>query len=768
MRLAPLAALLALGAVRAAAAPGALEFGVDPRVEALSVVLMLAEPSAGPAAAPSYARAAQAAFSGFAGHPAVALIGRLRRGGAAVPSLARDALSGRGEASEALASFAREAGLAAFLESRRDDLRVFEETARREALHAIGAADALAYMGLPFEGTQRFILAPLLPDAPGLDDLRVRAGSPGDGGTRFRFDAFESSPAVALCREAASWPRPPSAELRDHLAAAVGLRLIARDLGERAYRNALGRLSSERLPRLEAVSERLKDFERVPAPRRALREFLPRIEAFAAIRLEQAAAAARRGDRAEALALLAEARAQSPALETGRGIMFLYQDLGEEKKARAVSDEILAAAPRDAAVLLDQAAFAVKSGDRAGALAFLARARSEAPGAAGLRRVAELLAALQEYAAAGVALDALIAAEPGSARPRVDGAVAAARAGDAERARRRLAEAAALSPDAGDRRRMAFAYLELKDPAAAAPLLDALIAESPGDAGLTTDRAAAAAAAGDRAAALRLLDEARALSPDAAARRRMALLYQELAEDERGRALLDEALRGAPRAAGPRIDRAAAAARSGDRETALAYLAEARGMGPTLEERRLMAALHQSLGDAASARKILSGLVAAAPKDPGPRVDLAAVEKAAGRASAARAQLAAASALSPAPADRRRMALLYQDLADHGAALALLEPLARAFPRDAGLLSDLGLCLYLAGRPGEAVARLKEALSLDPAALPAVLTLGSIYGAQKRFDEELAVYAAAPAGGGAPELRAALEKSRREALARRR
>ena len=79
---------------------------------------------------------------------------------------------------------------------------------------------------------------------------------------------------------------------------------------------------------------------------------------------------------------------------------------------------------------------------------------------------------------------------------------------------------------------------------------------------------------------------------------------------------------------------------------------------------------------------------------------------------------------------------------------------------------DLGLCEYLNGRPEEAIAHLRAAIKLDASSLSAVLTLGSIFAAQKRIDEELAVYAAAPSTGGEPKLRAVLQRSRKEALAR--
>lgn len=759
MRACLLAAALLSGA-RAAAAAASVSFEVDPRVERLSVVLLLSEP--GERARDAYASAAEAAFAPFSGHPAVALVSARRREGATVAALAR----GDAELARALADFGRASGFDRFYKAQREAHRAYAETARRESLRALSPASALAYMGLPFKGKHRFILAPLLPDEPGLAALRVRAGRPARGGLGFGFDAFETSVAAELSRGAATWLRPPSGPLAEHVAAAVGLRVIARDLGERAYRASLRRAASGRLPRLEAVAERLKDFEAARARYPTLQAFSPLLEALAALRLEQAADAARAGERDAALALLAEALAHSPDLETGRRIMFLYRDLGEDGKAKLVADGILTAAPENTGALLDQAGLAAKAGDRAAALGFLARAgRGKLP-EDGLRRAAELYAELKEYASARGVLGKLIAAAPHDPRLRVDAAVAAARTGDRPGALRLLGEAAARRPSPGDRRLMSFAHLELKDFAGARTLLDGLIRESPADADLRLDRASLAAEAGDREGALRLLGEARALSPGLQARHRLALLYQDLGDEERAREIMDALLRDSPTAPRPRIDRASHAARVGDRATALAYLAEARRMNPSLEERRLMVSLHQGLGDYEAARSLLEGLIAAAPGDPGLLVDRAALALRTEDRGAARLALAAALALDPEPADRRRMGLLHQDLKDYAAALALLEPLARARPADAGLLADLGLCRYLDGRTEDAIAALRAAIALDASSLPAILTLGSIYAAQKRFDEELAVYAAAPPSGGEPELRAALARSRRDARAR--
>lgn len=751
------AVLVGLGALRAAAAPGTVTFEVDARVELVSVVLMLSEPSVKQPDA--YAAAAQAAFSKFSGHPAVARVAALRKKGMSASTLAEDdALQND------LRDFKKASRFVDFFAAHKKEHQEYAETARRESLHALSPEAALAYMGLPFEGEHRFILAPLLTGDAG--SPRMRPGVRDRGALRFRFDELETSVAAELCRAAVSWIRAPAGGIPAHIAAAVGLRVIASDLGERVYLNALARHASPSLPHLHAVSERLKDFEKDRARYPTLQAFSQNLEALAEMRLEQATLAAHAGERAAALALLAEARAQSPDLETGRRIMFLYQDLKEDAQAKVLSDEILKSAPGNAGVLLDQAGLAAKAGERAAALGFLAEAGAKNPHEAARRRMTELYLELKEYGPAQALLDGLIAAEPNNPRLRIDRALVAARTGDHKAALRLLAVAAARRPSPNERRHMSLMYIELKDYGPAKDLLDRLIKESPADATLMTERASLAAAAGDRAGALRRLGEARKLSPSLDTRHRIALLYHDLNDDEHGRDLMSELLESFPHNARLRIDRATHAARGGDRAAALQYLAEARRLNPTLEERRLMVSLHQGLGDHEQALDLLAGLIAAAPRDPGLRIDRAALALRSGDLDAARLALGAALTLNPEPDDRRRMALLHQDLKDYASALSLLAPLAREQPENAALLGDLGLCEYLNGQPEDAITHLRAAIKLDASSLSAALTLGSIYAAQKRFAEERAVYAATPATGGEPELRAALLRSRKEARAR--
>ncbi len=746
-----------------AASTATVSFEVDARVELLSVALMLSDRADFKARRPegldAYAAAAAAHFAPFSGHPAVARVAELRKHGAAASELTRAALEGGGELSKDLEEFSRAARFDEFFKSQEAARLSYTETARHESKRALSPEAALAYMGLPFTGEHRFILAPLLPDDGGAGEIGVRPGAPARGPIGFRFDLFEGSVAAELCRAAANWVPAPSGDMPDYIAAAVGLRVLAADLGEPAYHAAL-RLAAERLPRLEAVSERLKDYESGRARYPTLEKFFPRIEAFAAIRLEQASAAAARGERAAALTFLAAARKQNPNLETRRHIVPLYHDLGEAVLAKSLSDELFREFPGDPGVLLDRATLAGKVGDRKTALAVLAKLDELNPDENARRRMAALYMELKEYAPARILIEALSAAAPGDLNLSIDRAIVAARTGDRDAARSLLAAVAKQKPADAAQQRMAALYSELEAPAPAKARLVVPGTEGP------VDRAAVAVKAGDRETALRLLDAARKLSPDIDTRYRMLQLYRDLNADRQVRELTDELLRSAAQDARLRLDAAGLAARGGDRPAAREHLAAARLLKPSLDESRLIADLYRGLGDDKQAKIILAELIAQAPGDPRLRIDHAALAARTGDRDAALRALAEAGALKPAPEERRRMALLYQDLKDNANALTIFTALARETPADAALLGDLGLSKYLNGQEAAAIEDLRAAIKLDSSSLQAIITLGSIYGAGKRFDLELAVYDAAPPAGGEPELRTALLRSRTEALAR--
>lgn len=151
---------------------------------------------------------------------------------------------------------------------------------------------AAAYLGVSFTGRRRIL---------------VPAGEPA-------LERLPQSPAVTLTEESLDWLSPQAAPARRTLAQAVVLRALALDLGERAYERALQDPALSTVPRLAAVAERLKEYERGP---RGLKNFAPRLEPLLRDWLQEAAAAVHGGRAAEARAALAAAR-ESGLDEAGR------------------------------------------------------------------------------------------------------------------------------------------------------------------------------------------------------------------------------------------------------------------------------------------------------------------------------------------------------------------------------------------------------------------------------------------------------------------
>ncbi|MBI2787782.1 MAG: hypothetical protein HYX59_03785, partial [Elusimicrobia bacterium] len=295
--------------------------------------------------------------------------------------------------------------------------------------------------------------------------------------------------------------------------------------------------------------------------------------------------------------------------------------------AAALAAALCAAAPAGAPPpSLDEAAAAFKAGERRKALELLAAARPREGGAERRERAALLYADLKDYAAAESMMNDLIRESPDEPRLRLYLATIVARAGDRAATLRALAEARSRGPTALDRQRMAFLHQDFKDYGPARELLDGLIAESPRDLSVRLDRASLAAQSGERDAGLRHLAAARKLSPGPEERRRMAGIYRDLRELAPARELLDGLIKDSPADGRLRFEAAALAERAGDRAAALAAMAEALRAGLDLDGRRRAALFYQGLGENGEARAVLQGLVADAPRAPGPRIELAEFE----------------------------------------------------------------------------------------------------------------------------------------------
>jgi tetratricopeptide (TPR) repeat protein len=120
-------------------------------------------------------------------------------------------------------------------------------------------------------------------------------------------------------------------------------------------------------------------------------------------------------------------------------------------------------------------------------------------------------------------------------------------------------------------------------------------------------------------------------------------------------------------------------------------------------------------GDLPRAQRAMRRVLAWAPRDGRGHLGLGQVYLAEGDLLAAREQFEQASRMAPGdPRCRAFLATTERRMGLYDRALALLEPLVRAYPRDAQLWFDAGMCHYLAGRYEPAAAAFAAMLAIDP------------------------------------------------------
>lgn len=325
---APVVADTVVSSTPEAAGHAALVFEVDPRVELYSLLraLAAAEPTA---KGDGYRARALRRFASFRGDPAVAeaaaieaqrpqpgLVAQLLSALSPPPRLDLEAdipgavvrqAGGRRRVLkffELVRAFARRSGFAEFYADSRPDYRRFISEASSETLRTADAAAAEEYLGVPFRGRFAFALAALLPgrsetlmvvDGRDGDALRLRSAARDDGES-FGLDSFGDSathelihtvtnPLVAAyggatrpppgCndRQGGSW----SGCVQEHLVYAVELRLLARDLGERVYRQTAQQYERKGFPYLSALGDRLKEYEADRKRYPTIVDFYPRL-----------------------------------------------------------------------------------------------------------------------------------------------------------------------------------------------------------------------------------------------------------------------------------------------------------------------------------------------------------------------------------------------------------------------------------------------------------------------------------------------------------
>jgi len=300
-----------------------ISYEVDDRVELLSAVVMLAAPQLFAeqfhGRTPAYALDAARHFSPMSRHPAVSRMSRWVLAGkagitpaqillqvSAVPALEEGLAMrhfGQPEATaflEELRDFAVRSEFRRFFDSHRATYAGYVAQARGESRDALTPEGLSAYLKLPFSSRYRFILAPLLPSvfASNLSDkeqeLRIRPAIYSKENMHFGFEEFESSvvhdlmhtitvPLNAalgkdLPRYDALWVScsNPSNCLDEQVVLAVTRRRFEQESGEDSA-EAFARYKENGFSHVQALCERLKEYERPGSPYSNFSDFYPRL-----------------------------------------------------------------------------------------------------------------------------------------------------------------------------------------------------------------------------------------------------------------------------------------------------------------------------------------------------------------------------------------------------------------------------------------------------------------------------------------------------------
>ncbi|MBI3554146.1 MAG: DUF4932 domain-containing protein [Elusimicrobia bacterium] len=402
-------------AVREEAAGPRVAFKVDYRVELFSVLRLIGRSAAAASGPLPYEQSARRGFIAFSKERAVARTDALFRKDPqgnlplklmfflsetpqlSVASAVPEELVGTaGGATEVdaffreLRDFSEKSGFPAFFKAHARDYRDFAAIAEGEAARGLSLRSASEYLGQPLDAEYEFPLAPLLSAGEATNftvrsggparEIRVRAGVDSDErGLRFLFDAFGNSVAHELIHtvtnplaSAGEVPRGPVPAgcndqagsswldcIQEHLVYAVTLRLLARDFGEAPYLQNLSAYESRGFPYLEALCERLKEYEAQRSRYPTLRAFYPRL---AAVFREKRAPA-------EPARALPPAPADDDLRRAkDRGVAEFLA--GRPAAAAAAFEEALKISPDDSEALLDMGVASEKQGDAARAMRY--------------------------------------------------------------------------------------------------------------------------------------------------------------------------------------------------------------------------------------------------------------------------------------------------------------------------------------------------------------------------------------------------------------
>ncbi|MBI4676951.1 MAG: tetratricopeptide repeat protein [Elusimicrobia bacterium] len=307
------------------------------------------------------------------------------------------------------------------------------------------------------------------------------------------------------------------------------------------------------------------------------------------------------------------------------------------------------------------------------------------------------------------------------------------------------------------------------DPALAVPLLRRLAALRPRDPAVLLALASGNLKLKAGAEARRWLERSTSLPLGQAQLHQALDLCRALADQGCARRLLELSTKLHPRNPGYWLERAHLAAQTGRRKEAAAHLREALALPLQAAGLLRAAGICRNMGEDGREFELLARLSHAEPDDPGLWLAMADLAAEGGRRGEAIAYLDRADSPGLAPDQRLKQAIILQRLGLLSRALAILDSLAAADPRNAGYLSSRGVVRALLGRGPDAVSDLRQAVSLDPRSLQSYLSLGSLLDSSCRTDEAIRVYqdALRRPGSDQPAVRQAIRRSRAVLLERR-
>jgi tetratricopeptide (TPR) repeat protein len=279
-----------------------------------------------------------------------------------------------------------------------------------------------------------------------------------------------------------------------------------------ARAEGIASLSPDERGRVVGLYRELKEERRAVS---ALEPLLASNPRNAALRLDHAELEARIGRTEKALISLDEAAAL-PALtpEQSRRAVGLYRHLREPRRGDAALEPLLRRAPKDAGLWIARAEFKSQAGDRAAALAALARAEALGALTRQERRLAVgLYRELKEPRRGASALGPLLEKEPSDPDLWLDSAEFSSQAGDRREALAALARAETLSSDGESRRRLAHSYQSLGEHGRALAIFGELVRRFPADGSIHADKGLCEYLSGDAPTAVATLEQAIKLKP---------------------------------------------------------------------------------------------------------------------------------------------------------------------------------------------------------------------------------------------------------------